>query len=66
MDKQFYRIEEMAAMLDVSPYHLQEMRKNGEGPPFMEPRPKLIRYPICGYNAWKQRILAEPKKANCS
>tara|TARA_R100001163_G_C5042186_1_gene180097 strand:+ start:936 stop:1136 length:201 start_codon:yes stop_codon:yes gene_type:complete len=62
MEKQFYRIKEMAALLDVSLHHLRKMRKQGSGPPFLQPSPYLIRYPICGYEAWKQRKLEEPKK----
>ena len=54
----------MAAMLDVSAYHLQEMRKQGSGPPFMEPRPKLIRYPIEEYHEWVSEKVAEPKRSN--
>ena len=66
MEKQFYRIEEMATMLDVSRGVLKTMRERGDGPPYMQPSLRIIRYPICGYDAWKQRKLEEPKKANGS
>ena len=42
----------LAAVLCVSIKTLERMRKNGNGPPFIQFATKQIRYPVVGVDAW--------------
>jgi hypothetical protein len=64
MDKQFYRIEELCAMMDVTRSYLKQLRNDGGGPPFMQPTPHVTRYPIEEYHEWVSEKVAEPKRSN--
>ena len=63
-EPEFLSTKDLMKRLGVSRKYIDRMRKYGDGPPFIKISEKMIRYPVCGYDAWIQRQLALPKASD--